>query len=65
MAASVAMKKRCWLHDYCAPSFYMVTIITEPRRDCLSKLVAEAAPADSVAGAAQAPPSYKRREETR
>jgi REP element-mobilizing transposase RayT len=30
------MKRRCWEHDYCAPCFYMVTIVTEPRRNCLS-----------------------------
>ncbi len=33
------MKQRCWEHDYCSVSFYMITIITEPRRDCLSRLV--------------------------
>ena len=30
------MKQRCWAHDYCAPSFYMLTFVTEPRRNCLS-----------------------------
>ena len=30
--------QRCWEHDYCAPSFYMITIVTEPRRACLSVL---------------------------
>ncbi len=32
------MRQRCWEHDYCAPSFYMITIVTEPRRNCLSSL---------------------------
>jgi hypothetical protein len=30
------MNQRCWEHDYCAPSFYMLTLVTEPRRACLS-----------------------------
>lgn len=36
------MNQRCWEHDYCAPSFYMLTIVTEPRRGCLSALQPEA-----------------------
>ena len=32
------MLQRCWEHDYCAPSFYMITVVTEPRRECLSEL---------------------------
>ena len=32
------MRQRSWEHDYCAPSFYMITIVTEPRRNCLSRL---------------------------
>ncbi|MBT7066212.1 MAG: hypothetical protein HN919_07920 [Verrucomicrobia bacterium] len=32
------MSQRCWEHDYCAPSFYMLTIVTEPRRMCLSEV---------------------------
>jgi len=32
------MMQRCWEHDYCAPSFYMITLVTEPRRGCLSVL---------------------------
>ena len=32
------MMQRCVVHDYCAPSFYMVTVVTEPRRGCLSEL---------------------------
>jgi len=32
------MLQRCWEHDYCAPSFYMITVVTDPRRDCLSTL---------------------------
>jgi hypothetical protein len=40
MASPTGMKQRCWAHDYCAPSFYMITIVTEPRHHCLS-VVAE------------------------
>ena len=36
------MMQRCVVHDYCAPSFYMVTVVTEPRRGCLSELHPEA-----------------------
>jgi REP element-mobilizing transposase RayT len=36
--SQTGMKQRCWEHDYCAPSFYMLTIVTEPRRSCLSSL---------------------------
>lgn len=32
------MKRRCWEHDYRSPSFYMITVVTEPRRACLSEL---------------------------
>ena len=32
------MKQRCWEHDYCDPSFYMVTLVTQPRRNCLSSI---------------------------
>ena len=32
------MLQRCWDHDYCAPCFYMITVVTEPRRACLSTL---------------------------
>ncbi len=32
------MMQRCWEHDYCAPSFYMITVVTDPRRDCLGVL---------------------------
>jgi REP element-mobilizing transposase RayT len=32
------MLQRCWEHDYCEPCFYMITIVTEPRRNCLSRL---------------------------
>ncbi|MFN2352574.1 MAG: hypothetical protein ABR497_11585, partial [Kiritimatiellia bacterium] len=34
------MLQRCWEHDYCAPCFYMITVVTEPRRDCLGVLQA-------------------------
>ncbi len=37
------MMHRCWTHDYCAPSFYMLTVVTEPRRNCLSVLAGTAA----------------------
>jgi REP element-mobilizing transposase RayT len=37
------MMQRCWEHDYCAPSFYMITVVTEPRRNCLSVLEGAAA----------------------
>jgi len=66
MASPTGMKQRCWAHDYCAPSFYMITIVTEPRRNCLS-VVGEMqeqgaapatgpAPAGPVVGAAPAGP---------
>ncbi len=32
------MSQRCWNHDYCAPCFYLITIVTEPRRNCLGAL---------------------------
>jgi REP element-mobilizing transposase RayT len=37
--SQTGMLQRCWEHDYRAPCFYMLTIVTEPRRDCLGKLV--------------------------
>ena len=40
--STTGMMQRCWEHDYCAPSFYMITVVTEPRRGCLSRLHAEA-----------------------
>jgi len=43
MGSPTGMKQRCWAHDYCAPSFYMVTIVTEPRRNCLSEVVVQGA----------------------
>ena len=43
------MMQRCWEHDYCAPSFYMITLVTEPRRGCLSVLQGTEAD-ESVAG---------------
>lgn len=36
--SQTGMMQRCWEHDYCAPSFYMITVVTEPRRACLSEL---------------------------
>ena len=36
--STTGMIQRCWTHDYCAPSFYMLTVVTEPRRGCLSVL---------------------------
>jgi hypothetical protein len=41
-------KKRCWEHDYCAPAFYMITISTSPRRDCLSAVCLETGAASSA-----------------
>ncbi len=35
------MHQRCFEHDYCAPSFYLITIVTEPRRNCLGELSAD------------------------
>ena len=52
--STTGMLQRCWEHDYCAPSFYMLTIVTEPRRGCMSELNpgAGAAPGTEPAGAA-------------
>ncbi|MDP6490619.1 MAG: hypothetical protein QGH42_10385 [Kiritimatiellia bacterium] len=56
--STTGMKQRCWEHDYCAPSFYMLTIVTEPRRECLSEVrgdvAAGAAATTELAGAAPA-----------
>ncbi len=41
--STTGMMQRCWEHDYCAPSFYMLTVVTEPRRGCLSTLKADGA----------------------
>ena len=49
------MMQRCWEHDYCAPCFYMITVMTEPRRECLGEVVnpgAGAAPGTGQAGGA-------------
>lgn len=43
------MMQRCWEHDYCAPSFYMITVVTEPRRECLGTLQADPEGAAMVA----------------
>jgi len=32
------MLQRCWEHDYRAPCFYLITVVTAPRRSCLSSL---------------------------
>jgi REP element-mobilizing transposase RayT len=40
--SNTGMLQRCWEHDYCAPSFYMITVVTEPRRNCLGELQAQA-----------------------
>ncbi len=37
--SNTGMMQRCWEHNYCSPCFYMITIVTEPRRDCLGNLV--------------------------
>ena len=36
--SNTGMMQRCWEHDYCEPCFYMISIVTEPRRDCLGLL---------------------------
>ncbi len=36
------MQQRCRQHDYCEPCFYMITLVTSPRRDCLSELTSAA-----------------------
>ncbi len=36
--SQTGMLQRCWEHDYCAPCFYMITMVTEPRRNCLGTL---------------------------
>lgn len=36
--SNTGMMQRCWEHDYCEPCFYLVTVVTEPRRDCLGAL---------------------------
>jgi REP element-mobilizing transposase RayT len=36
--SNTGMLQRCWEHDYCAPFFYMITVVTEPRRNCLGSL---------------------------
>jgi REP element-mobilizing transposase RayT len=41
--STTGVMQRCWTHDYCAPSFYMITVLTEPRRGCLSALAGTAA----------------------
>lgn len=33
--------QRCWAHDYCEPCYYMITVVTEPRRECLSRLTGD------------------------
>ena len=42
------MKQRCWEHDYCEPCFYMITVVTEPKRDCLGALQVEPGGAATV-----------------
>jgi REP element-mobilizing transposase RayT len=48
------MLQRCWEHDYCEPCFYMITVVTEPRRECFGEVVVPAAgaAAGTVPGAA-------------
>ncbi|MFO7534187.1 MAG: transposase [Kiritimatiellia bacterium] len=36
--SNTGMLQRCWEHDYYAPSFYMITVVTEQRRNCLGAL---------------------------
>jgi REP element-mobilizing transposase RayT len=40
--SNTGMMQRCWEHDYCEPCFYMITVVTEPRRDCLGVLHVQA-----------------------
>ena len=47
--SNTGMLQRCWEHDYCEPCFYMITVVTEPRRDCLGVLTVEADGAAAVA----------------
>lgn len=35
------MIQRCLEHDYRAPCFYMITVVTEPRRECLGALLVD------------------------
>jgi REP element-mobilizing transposase RayT len=35
------MQQRCRVHDYRAPCIYMITLATEPRRNCLGRLEGE------------------------
>ncbi len=44
--SNTGMMQRCWEHDYREPCFYMITVVTEPRRECFGELV------DPAAGAA-------------
>ncbi len=46
---NTGMLQRCWEHDYCEPCFYMITIVTKPRRDCLGTLQVESGGAATVA----------------
>lgn len=41
--SNTGMMQRCIEHDYCAPCFYMITVVTEPRRECLGGLEVPAA----------------------
>ena len=43
------MMQRCFEHDYCEPCFYMITVVTEPRRECLGSLQVGRGGAASVA----------------
>ncbi len=43
------MMQRCWEHDYCEPCFYLITLVTEPRRDFLGTLQVAKGSAATVA----------------
>lgn len=46
--SQIGMQQRCWEHDYCSPCFYMITVVTEPRRECLGALKTEDVDAATV-----------------
>jgi REP element-mobilizing transposase RayT len=46
--SNTGMMQRCWEHDYCEPCFYMITVVTEPRRECLGVLRVESDTAATV-----------------
>jgi REP element-mobilizing transposase RayT len=47
--SNTGMLQRCWEHDYCEPCFYLITVVTEPRRECLGALQVATGGAATVA----------------